>query len=126
MKKVARRRKHQHMKLLISFFNLSSTILFRLRKTVAFVKRSSSLQSFVYGEIKKQGLKINNLSSYFHVRLNSTFLMISKIITAKNLYNKITIYSSTINRSTEKWISKLKKLNLLLQIFQFEFQNLFN
>ena len=49
-------------------FSFSSTILFRLRKTVPLVKRSSILQSFVFGEIKKQGLKINNLSSDFHVR----------------------------------------------------------
>ena len=66
-------------------FNFSSIILFRLRKTVALLKRSSIMQSFVFGKIKKQGLKINNLSSDFHVRWNSTFLMISKIITAKNV-----------------------------------------
>ena len=53
--------------------NFSSIILFRLRKTVALVKRSSILQSFVFGEIKKQGLKINNLSSDFYVSWNSTF-----------------------------------------------------
>ena len=94
-------------------------MLFRLRKTVALVKRSSILQSFVFGEIKKQGLKINNLSSDFHVRWNSTFLMISKIITAKNVYNKITIDPGTIDGLTEKQISKLKKLSLLSEDWKF-------
>ena len=100
-------------------FNFSSTILLRLRKTVALVKRSSILQSFVFGEIKKQGLKINNLSSDFHVRWKLTFLTISKIITAKNVYNKITIDPGTIDGLTEKQISKLKKLNLLSEDWKF-------
>ena len=39
--------------------------------------------------------------------------MISKIITAKNIYNKIIIDPSTIDGLTEKQISKLKTLNLL-------------
>ena len=66
------------------------------------------MQSLVSGEIKKQGLKINNLSSHFHVRRNSTFLITSKIITAKNVYNKINIDPGTIDRLTEKQISKPK------------------
>ncbi|MBY0580649.1 MAG: hypothetical protein K2P53_03070 [Rickettsiales bacterium] len=100
-------------------FNFSSSILFRLRKTVALVKRSSILQSFVFSEIKKQGLKIKNLSSDFHVRWNSTFLMISKIIKAKYVYNKITIDPGTIDGLTEKQITKLKKLTLLSEDWKF-------
>ena len=41
------------------------------------------------------------------------FLRISKIITAKNVYNKINIDPGTIDGLTEKQISKSKKLNLL-------------
>ena len=63
--------------------------------------------------MKKHGLKINKLSSHFHVRRNLTFLMISKIITAEKIYNKITIDPGTIDGLTEKQISKPKKLNLL-------------
>ena len=84
-------------------FNFSSTILFRLRKTLALIKRSLILQLFVFGEIKKQELKTNNLSSDFHVRWSSTFLMISKIITAEKVYNKITIDPGTIDGLSEGW-----------------------
>ena len=73
------------------------------------------MKSFVFGE----GLKINNLSSDFHVRWNSTFLMISKIIIARDVYDKITIDPGTIDGLTEKQISKLEKLNLLLEEWKF-------
>ncbi|XP_065660377.1 uncharacterized protein LOC136084179 [Hydra vulgaris] len=46
-------------------FIFSSSILFKLRKAIALVKRTSVLQSFVFSEIKKQGLELKNLSSDF-------------------------------------------------------------
>ena len=47
------------------------------------------------------------------------FLMISKIIIAKNIYNKITIDPGTTDGLTEKQISKLKKLNLLSEDWKY-------
>ena len=68
---------------------MSTTVLWKLRKVTTIVRKSSIVQTIVFAEIKAEGLEIKNLSPDFHVRWNSTFLMIDKTLKAKNIFNKI-------------------------------------
>ena len=91
---------------------MSTTVLWKLRKVTTIVRKSSIVQTIVFAEIKAEGLEIKNLSPDFHVRWNSTFLMIDKTLKAKNIFNKITVSAGTITGLTSAQIEKLNNCTL--------------
>ena len=103
------------------------TVLKRVRRLISMIHKSQVLTSFVRREANRkqfnlapnsnanvdQNEKINESVKDFHVRWSSTYLMLTRLIAARQIINEMTYSPQTCIRSTIKQIKKLKSLAII-------------
>lgn len=89
-------------------FNLLSKI-----RTLGKLSRESNIIcNHIIIKAQEKKLEYVNLIIDFHVRWNTTFLMLNRFIKFKEIINNITLAPEKIDGITKQNINKLKKLNL--------------
>jgi len=89
-------------------------LLSRVRNLVRMIRKCGNICSFAQKEINLlPDLKnIKNFIIDFHIRWNSTYLMLQRLVKLKEIAMQITDCPRKINRITKKQMEKLKKLEL--------------
>jgi hypothetical protein len=100
------------------------SLLKRTRTLISTIHKSSILTSFVRQEARRQEIelaasmnsnsgekiKLNDLVKDFHIRWNSTFLMLTRLLTFEQVINDITYTPHVQAGLSKKQIKKLKSL----------------
>ena len=101
-----------------------SCLLKKIRKLIKMINKSSILTTFVRDEIKRRQIdldaainstdekkvKVNDLVNDFHIRWNSTFIMLARLWAAQQIVNDITYSPQSHIGLTAKQIKKLRSL----------------
>lgn len=95
-----------------SFIDTITVLLFKVRSIVSTIKRANNIHIYVYQQIENEGLKKRSFLLDFHVRWNTTFLMINRFLKYKKIINDLTARPEAVNGIKFKQIEKLKKLDL--------------
>jgi hypothetical protein len=75
-------------------------------------RKSNIICNHIIIKAQEKKLEYVNLIIDFHVRWNTTFLMLNRFIKFKEIINNITLEPEKIDGITKQNINKLKKLNL--------------
>ncbi|CAF0754591.1 unnamed protein product [Brachionus calyciflorus] len=99
------------------FLNSVQILLSKVRETVKFIRKSNVIESFMSDKIEQafSSKQINYNYSFvldFHVRWNSTFLMIDRFIKLKDLVKMLTSNNSEIKGLNNSKINKIHRLEL--------------
>ena len=89
-------------------------LLSRIRNLVKMVRKCGNICSYAKNKIKNDE-SISNITNFiidFHVRWNSTFLMLKRLFKLKQIVTMMTEKPSRINGITAKQIEKMSKLDL--------------
>ena len=89
-------------------------LLSQVRNLVRMIRKCGNICSFAQNQIRLSAdLKnIKNFIIDFHIRWNSTFLMLQRLVKLKDIPMQITDCPTKINGITKKQIEKLKRLEL--------------
>jgi hypothetical protein len=101
-----------------------NTLLKRTRTLISTIHKSSILTSFVREEARRKGIelaalmdsnsdekiKLNDLVKDFHVRWNSTYLMLTRLLPFAQVVNNITYTTHVQAGLSKKQVKKLKSL----------------
>jgi hypothetical protein len=89
-------------------------LLKKIRKLIKLVKKSSVICSYVFKRIKEIRIEnVYNFISDFHVRWNSTYFMLRRLLKLKTIANDLCSKSEQINGLTAIQQSKLADLQLI-------------
>ena len=99
------------------FLNNIQLVLSKVRDTVKFIRKSNVIGSFVNDKIDEavRLKKLKNNYSFvfdFHVRWNSTFLMIDRFIKLKDFVKMLTANHSEIKSLDKSKLKKIQKLEI--------------
>ena len=87
-------------------------LLNKVRTLVRMVRKSGVLSSHVAKKIKDENINQVNFLLDFHVRWNSTYLMITRLKVLKKIANDLTTHPEAIEGVKPKQIVKLKSLEI--------------
>lgn len=88
------------------------TIIFKIRRLVKMIRKSSILSNFVLKKASELKLNVEVLILDFQVRWNSTYLMLARLVKFKGIIYEITSQTDKINGLRNKQIEKCKKLEI--------------
>jgi len=92
----------------------SQSLLSRIRKLVKMIRKCGNICSYAQKQINLAP-DLNNIKNFiidFHIRWNSTFIMLKRVVKLKDIAMIITEYPNKIDGITKNQREKLKKLEL--------------